>query len=424
MKSVVERFLSYIQYDTASDRWSETFPSSEKQKIFAQYLVEELKSVGVQDARMDEYGYVYGSIHANCSQSLPVIGLISHLDTVSEPDSFNIKPRIIHNYDGGDVLLNAEQGVVLSPEDYPNLRHYKGHDLIVTDGTTILGGDDKAGIASIISGVEQALSSGKPHGPFRFAFTPDEEIGRGTRYFDIKGFGADFAFTLDGGKFGDYQYENFNAAQIKIVVRGRLCHLRRGKSRGLVNAIKIAIEFQSMLPAFQDPANTERYEGFFHLDRFDGQVARAELLYRINDHDRKKFQKKKDLMNESATFLNRKYGAGTVEVSCEDLCYNMYDQIKDKLYILDRAKRAMRAAGAEPNSRPVRGFTDGAKLSYMGLPCPNLCMGSENAHSIYEFSSVQSLEGVCRMVYHLITDISPMVISSNGSTGCSLNARE
>ncbi len=408
MKSAAERFLDYIQYDTGSDRRSDTVPSTETQRVFAQYLAQELRSVGVEDARVDQYGYVYGSIPANCDQPLPVIGLIAHLDTVSEPASAGIKPRIIHNYNGEDVVLNQARNVVLRPADYPNLRQYKGHDLIVTDGTTILGGDDKAGAAAILSGVERALASGKPHGAFRIAFTPDEEIGRGTKYFDTAGFGADFAFTLDGGKLGDYQYENFNAAQVKAVIHGRMCHLGRGKSRGLVNSIQISIEFQSMLPVFQDPANTEGHEGFFHLDRFDGQVARTELLYRVNDHDWAKFQEKKDLMGEIAAFLNRKYGPGTVELTSEDLCRNMYDQLKDKLYLLERAKRAMRAVGAEPNPRPVRGFTDGAKLSYMGLPCPNLCMGSENAHSVYEFSSVQSLEGVSGMVYHLITDLSPM----------------
>lgn len=408
MKSVAERFLSYIQYDTGSDRLSDTFPSTEKQRVFAQYLAQELRSVGVEDARVDQYGYVYGSIPANCDQPLPVIGLIAHLDTVSEPPSSPIKPRIVHDYDGGDVVLNRERNIVLRPDDYPNLLQYKGHDLIVTDGTTILGGDDKAGVASIISGVEQALASGRPHCPFRIAFTPDEEIGRGTEHFDVERFGADFAFTLDGGKLGDYQCENFNAAQVKAVIHGHVCHLGRGKSRGLVNSIKIAMEFQAMLPVFQDPANTEGYEGFFHLDRFDGQVAHTELLYRINDHSREKFQEKKELMGEIAAFLNRKYGAGTVELTVKDLCYNMYDQLKDKLYILERAKRAIRAVGVKPNFRPVRGFTDGAKLSYMGLPCPNLCMGSENAHSVYEFSSVQSLEGVSEMVYHLITDTSFM----------------
>lgn len=406
MKTAAERFLDYIQHDTGSDRDSNTFPSTAGQKAFAQYLVDELRSVGVEDAYMDKYGYVYGTIPSRCDHPLPAIGLISHMDTVSVPPSFGINPRIIHNYDGGDVVLNREKNVVLRPADYPNLKEYKGHSLIVTDGTTILGGDDKAGIAAIISGVEQALASGRPHGPFRIAFTPDEEIGRGTKHFDMQGFGADFAFTLDGGKLGDFQCESFNGAQAKVVFHGHMCHLGRGKSRGLVNSMKIAMEFHTMLPPFQDPANTEGYEGYYHLDRFDGQVIRTELLYRINDHDREKFEEKKTTLREIAAFLNHKYGFGTVEVTIEDLYYNMYDQLKDKLYILDRVKRAMRAVGAEPNERPVRGSTDGAKLSYMGLPCPNICMGSENAHSIYEFSSVQSLEGVSQIVYQLITDTS------------------
>lgn len=407
MKTAAQRFLDYISYDTGSDSTSGTFPSTAKQKVFAAHLVQEMKELGISDAHMDEYGYVYGSVPSNCERKLPVIGLISHMDTVSDPPSAGIRPRIIRDYDGGDVVLNQEKEIVLRTADYPSLFTYQGQDLIVGDGTTILGGDDKAGIAAILTGVEQVLADGAPHGAFCIAFTPDEEIGRGTKYFDVEKFGADFAFTLDGGKLGDYQYESFNGAQAEVVICGRMCHLGRGKSRGLRNSIRIAMEFQSMLPVFEDPANTEKHEGYYHLDRFDGRVALTRLLYRINDHSREKFEQKKALLREIAGFLNRKYGEPVVQVSCEDICYNMYDRLKDKGYILDRVRRALCSIGVMPNERPVRGSTDGAKLSYMGLPCPNLCMGSENAHSIYEFSSVQALAGVSRMVCALLTDLTP-----------------
>lgn len=406
MKTAAQRFLDYISYDTGSDSTSESFPSTDKQKVFAAHLVQEMKEIGIQDAHMDSYGYVYGSIPSNCNRKLPVIGLISHMDTVSDPPCAGIRPRIVTHYDGGDVVLNQDKNILLKVEEYPSLASYKGQDLIVGDGTTILGGDDKAGIAAILTGVERVLSEGAEHGEFRIAFTPDEEIGRGTRYFDVKKFGADFAYTLDGGKLGDYQYESFNGAWAEVVVQGHMCHLGRGKSRGLRNSIQIAMEFQAMLPKFEDPVNTEKYEGYYHLDQIDGKVSRTAMQYRVQDHDYGKFEQKKQMLQEIATFLNKKYGDFVVTVTCEDMYYNMYDPLKDKPYIVERAKRAMESIGVVPHERPVRGSTDGAKLSHMGLPCPNLCMGSENAHSIYEFSSVQSLEGVSRMVYALMTDLS------------------
>lgn len=407
MRTAAKRFLDYISYDTGSDSTSDTFPSTAKQKVFAAHLVQEMRDIGIPTAHMDDFGYVYGFVPANCSRKLPVIGLISHMDTVSDPPCAGICPRVVENYDGGDVVLNQEKNIIMKGKDYPSLSTYQGQDLIVGDGTTILGGDDKAGIAAILTGVEQVLADGVLHGGICIAFTPDEEIGRGTLHFDVEKFGADFAFTLDGGKLGDYQYESFHGAQAEVIVQGRLCHLGRGKSRGLLNSIQIAMEFQAMLPVFENPANTEKYEGYYHLDRIDGRVACTRMLYRINDHSREKFQQKKAMLQHIADFLNKKYGDSVVEVSCKDQCYNMYDRLKDKGYILERIERALLSIGVKPNPRPVRGSTDGAKLSYMGLPCPNLCMGSENAHSIYEFSSVQSLEGVSRMVYALVTDLTP-----------------
>lgn len=407
MKTAAERFLEYVRYDTGSDRSSDAFPSTQKQKAFAAHLVSELHDAGVTDAYMDEFGYVYGFVPANCDAKLPIIGLIAHMDTVSDPPSGGVTPRVLPDYDGEDVVLDAKKGVVLRVSEYPSLASYKGQDLIVADGTTILGGDDKAGIAAIIAGAEQVIAGGEPHGAFRIAFTPDEEIGRGTQHFDVERFGADFAFTLDGGKLGDYQYESFNRAQANVTVKGHMCHLGRGKSRGLVNSMAIAMEFHAMLPVFANPGNTEGHEGYFHLDRFDGKVSKTEMLYYVNDHDREAFEEKKALLKDITDFLNRKYGAGTVKLACADLCYNMYDRLRDKLYILERIRRALLSIGVTPHERPVRGSTDGARLSYMGLPCPNLCMGSENAHSVYEFSSVQSLDDVSRMVYKLLTDLSP-----------------
>jgi len=412
MKTAAERFLKYIAYDTGSDRTSNTFPSTAKQKVFAEVLVQELKDIGVEEAYMDDYGYVYGFIHANCETKAPTIGLISHMDTVSDPASYGIKPRIVHDYDGGDVVLNAEKNIVLRPADYPSLATYKGQDLIVTDGTTILGGDDKAGVAAIITGLERVIAENLPHGEIRVAFTPDEEIGRGADHFDVEGFGADFAYTLDGGKLGHFQYESFNGATARVTVEGHMCHLGRGKSRGLVNANLIAMELHALLPVEQTPAFTEAHEGYFHLDRFDGKVSHAELQYRICDHDGEKFRRKKELLQQCADFLNQKYGAERIKVDCQDLYYNMFDKLEDKTYIIDRVKRALTSIGVEPFERPVRGSTDGARLSHMGLPCPNLCMGSENAHSIYEYSSVQSLAGVSRMVTALVTDLTEE-LSSN-----------
>lgn len=406
MKTAAERFLTYIAFDTGSDHNAQTFPSTAKQKEFAATLVDELKSIGIVDAKMDDYGYVYARIPSNVDYAVPTIGLIAHMDTVSEPQSFDIKPRIVYQYDGGDVVLNEEKEIMLRPSEYPSLYDYKGQDLIVTDGTTILGGDDKAGIAAIITGLERVLADNAQHGEIRIAFTPDEEIGRGTNYFDVAGFGADFAYTLDGGKLGHFQYESFNGASATVTIEGRVCHLGRGKSRGLINSMLIAMEFHGLLPVQQNPAYTEGHEGYFHLDQCDGSVSSTKMMYKICDFDRGEFQKKKDLFQEIAAFLNRKHERTLVRVECKDLYYNMHEKLKDKQYIIDRIKRALRSIGVEPFERPVRGSTDGSHLSHMGLPCPNLCMGSENAHSVYEYSSVQALEGVSNMVYALVTDLS------------------
>lgn len=409
MKTVLDRFLEYVRIDSGSDRTSQSVPSTPGQLVMGRLLAEDLRSAGVRDAYLDEStGCVYGSVEALEADGAPRIGLISHLDTVSDPACAGISPRLIERYDGGDIVLNADRGIVLSPSVYPNLKNYVGQTMIVSDGTTILGGDDKAGVASIISGVERVLSSGKPHVGFRICFTPDEEILRGTAHFDYDGFRVDYAYTLDGGPFGDYEYENFNTASADVTIRGHMCHLGRGKSRGLKNALNIAVELHSMLPKLEDPACVDGHDGFFHLSDLNGSVSEARMRYRICDHDRTIFEKRKQLLERIAETLNARYSAGTVELSVKDEVYNMYDGIRSRMYIVDRAREAIERAGGRPHPRPIRGSTDGAHLTQHGLPCPNLCMGSENAHSVYEFSSKESLEGVERMVFELLTDVRPI----------------
>ena len=411
MKTVLDRFLSYIAVNSGSDRESMTVPSTKGQLEMGKILVEELREIGLSDAFLDERS---GCVYASSGESgdpenagLPCIGLISHLDTVSDPSPAGIRPRLVPDYDGGDIVLNEEKQIVLRVKDYPNLKNYVGQTMIVTDGTTILGGDDKAGVAAIISGVEKVLSANVRHVPFRICFTPDEEIGRGTHHFDYDWFKADYAYTLDGGPFGDYEFENFNSASAKITIHGHMCHIGRGKSRGLKNALDIAVKLHGMLPALENPAFVDGHDGFYHLEEINGSVSQARMAYRISDFDRTLFEKRKQLLVRIVEALNAEYGEGTVELELQDTVYNMYDVLQDKMYTVERAKRAIEKAGGKPHPRPIRGSTDGSHLTRHGLPCPNLCMGSENAHSIYEFASKEALEGVSRMVYQLLTDLTP-----------------
>ena len=397
-----ERFLQYVLFDTTSCEENPHCPSTANQLTFANRLVEELHTLGVEDARVDENGYVYGSLPANCETDAPALGFISHMDTSPDASGAGVKPHIVKNYDGGDIVLNEKEHIVMSPARYPTLRDYVGQDLIVTDGTTLLGADDKAGIAEIMTLVEEIQRDKLPHGKLCFGFTPDEEIGRGADLFDVPGFGAQYAYTVDGGKLGELEYENFNAASATVTVHGLNIHPGDAKNK-MKNALLIGIQFQNMLPAAEIPACTEGYEGFQHLNRMSGDEEKTVLHYIIRDHDRQKFEAKKERFLRIAAFLNAEYGEGTVEVELTDSYYNMKEKIEpDHLYLIDLARSAMEEAGVKPEVVPIRGGTDGARLSYMGLPCPNLCTGGENFHGKYEFISIQSMEKVTDILIRIV----------------------
>lgn len=390
--SVLDRFLKYVSVGSQSDADSATVPSTPGQTELARLLAGELKDMGAQAELDDDSGIVYASIPSNVEGNVPVIGWVAHVDTAPGVSGSGVKPRIVRSYDGGDILLNPEQGMVLSPAVFPELTDYLGQDLVVTDGTTLLGADDKAGVAEIMDmAASFLLNPERPHGEIRIAFTPDEEIGRGTDAFDVARFGADFAYTVDGGALGEIEYENFNAASAVVTVQGSSIHPGSAKGR-MLNACLVLMEFQGMLPAFQNPAFTEGYEGFYHLDSLRGDVERAAAEYLIRDHDREAFERKKEFMQECAALLNRKYGEGTVKAEITDSYYNMKEKILPHMHLVEHARRAMEAVGVRPEIVPVRGGTDGAHLSFMGLPCPNLCAGGHNFHGKYEYVPVRSLE--------------------------------
>ncbi len=393
---VKERFLDYIRFDTQSDETTGTIPSTSKQKLLGAHLVEEMKKIGIEDAHMNEYGYVYGTVPANCERK-NTIGFIAHMDTSPDFSGENVKARIIENYDGKDIVLNEELGIVTSVKDFPNLTEHVGKTLIVTDGTTLLGADDKAGIAEILQAADELIHSDIPHGTVRIAFTPDEEIGSGTEKFDVPGFGCDFAYTVDGGTLGGMEYENFNGASARVTVTGRSVHPGSAKDK-LINASKIAMEFNSLLPAREVPENTEGYEGFAHLMSINGEIEHAELVYIIRDHDKEKLNARKEKFTLAAEFLNRKYGRELVHADVRDSYSNMKEMILPHMEIIDTAKEAMRRNGVEPNITPIRGGTDGAALSYMGLPCPNLCTGGENAHGKHEYAVLESMETIVKII--------------------------
>ena len=398
MEPVEKRFLRYVSYETTSDESSETCPSTANQKVLGAAIVEEMHSMGIQDARMDENGYVYGTVPGD--PSLPTIGLIAHMDTAPDASGANIRPRIVE-YNGGDILLNGEKGIYLRETDYESLKRNHGKHLIVTDGTTLLGADDKAGVAEILAAAEILLTQGGKHATLKIGFTPDEEIGRGADKFDVRGFGADYAYTADGGTVGEIEYENFNAASACVTFHGLNIHPGSAKDK-MVNSQYIAMEYQSLLPAAQKPEYTEGYEGFIHLTDMRGEVENSQLRYIIRDHDMAKFQEKKRLMTAAADFLNDKYGPGTVEIALRDSYFNMREKIEPCMEIVDRAKRAMALAGMEPKEVPVRGGTDGARLSYEGLPCPNLCTGGENYHGRFEYIPVEDMEQCVKMLVNIL----------------------
>ena len=400
MKSVSERFLRYVSFDTKSDENSETCPSTAKQKLLGAAIVEEMKAIGIADAYMDAHGYVYGTVPGD--QSLPTIGLIAHMDTAPDASGADIKPSIVE-YQGGDIVLNAEKNIVMKVADFPNLKNHVGKHLIVTDGTTLLGADDKAGIAEILTAAEYLIKNGGRHATIKLGFTPDEEIGRGADLFNVKDFGADYAYTADGGPIGELEYENFNAAGAKAVFHGRNIHPGSAKNK-MINSQYIAMEFQNMLPAAQKAEYTEGYEGFIHLTSMEGCVEETTLRWIIRDHDMAKFQEKKALMEAAAAYINSKYGQGTVELTMADSYFNMREKIEPCMYIVDRAKAAMEAVGIVPMEIPIRGGTDGARLSYEGLPCPNLCTGGENFHGLYEFIPVEDMEKCTEMLVKILTN--------------------
>ena len=400
--NAVERFLKYVTYDTQSDEHSQTTPTTEKQKVLGAALAEELNQLGLHNAHMDEFGYVYAWLPATPGcEGTPCVGLIAHMDTAPSAPGAGVTPRIVH-YEGGDIVLNDEKQILMRAAEFESLANYVGQDLIVTDGTTLLGADDKAGVAEIMSAVEYlTLHPEIPHGRIAVGFTPDEEVGSGADHFNVAGFGAAVAYTVDGGELGELEYENFNAASAHITVHGVNIHPGSAKNK-MKSAILMAVELVNMLPPAETPAHTEGYEGFFHLCEMSGDETTATLSYIIRDHDRAKFEARKACLTRVADYLNAKYGAGTVELDLNDSYYNMREQIEPHMYLIHRARAAMEAAGVAPLEVPIRGGTDGARLSYMGLPCPNLCTGGVNFHGVHEYIPVQALETMTQVLVNLV----------------------
>ncbi len=403
MRKAAELFLEYVTIDTQSDETTKTTPSTPGQRILANILAAQLEEMGAQEVVHDEaHGYVYATVPASPGcEDWPVLGWIAHMDTSPAVSGAGVKPQIVEQYDGGDILLNGEQQIYLRTEEFPEIKALKGQDLIVTDGTTLLGADDKAGVAEIMAAASYLLEHEElRHGKIRLGFTPDEEIGEGADHFDVSLFGADFAYTVDGGAFGELEDETFHAAGAKLTVQGISVHPGSAKGK-MKNAILIAQEFQSLLPVFDNPMYTEGREGFYHLDAICGTVEKTEAEYIIRDHDRKRFEEKKEFFCQCAAFLNEKYGAGTVSVQMQDSYRNMKEALEPYPQLIQAAGRILRQLGAEPRIVPIRGGTDGARLSFMGLPCPNLCTGGANFHSRYEYVSIQSMEKVTELLIRL-----------------------
>ena len=401
MENVKERFLRYIKIDTQSCDGVDSFPSTEKQLDLARLLEKELLEMGASDVSLDENGYLFATIPATSNKKTPVVGFISHMDTAPAYSGKGVNPQFAENYDGGELVLDAQKGITMSPAMFPSLLHYVGKELIYTDGSTLLGADDKAGVAEIMTFAQYLLTHPEiEHGEIKIGFTPDEEVGRGADFFDVARFGADVAYTVDGGELGEIEYENFNAAAGLVAVHGASIHPGSAKGK-MKNAILIGAEFESLLPAFDKPMYTEGYEGFFHLDRIEGDVENCRMEYIIRDHDAKKFEEKCRLFERAGAWLNEKYGEGTVDVTVTESYRNMREKVEPHMYLIDIAKKAMTNCGAEPKIVAIRGGTDGARLSYMGLPCPNLSTGGENFHGKYEFICTQSME----TMVDVLTDI-------------------
>ena len=398
MSKVVERFLNYIKYDTRSDENSESTPSTPNQIEFARMLAVELKSIGMENVSLDNNGYVMATLPSNMDRKVPTVGFIAHMDTSPEMPGKDIKAKIVENYDGGDIILNSEKNIVLSPKDFPELSSYIGKTLITTDGTTLLGADDKAGIAEIITAMEYLVDHPEiPHGTIKVCFTPDEEIGRGADHFDVEKFGADFAYTMDGGPLGELEYENFNAAGVKVVINGINIHPGSAKDK-MKNSMLIASEFINMFPKDETPSNSEGYEGFYHLVSINGSVERTELRYIIRDFGKDSFAERKAFVRRAGETLNQKYGEGTVEIEIKDQYYNMKEKIDEARHVIDIALEAMKAEGVEPKIKPIRGGTDGARLSFMGLPTPNIFGGGHNFHGRYEYIPTFAMEKAVEVI--------------------------
>ncbi len=402
MEKVVDRFISYSRIDTQSDENSDSCPSTISQLDLAKILKEEMEAMGLDEVNLDENGYLMATLPSNTQKQLPVIGFIAHMDTSPEMSGKNVNPQIVKNYDGKDITLNKSKNIVLSPDDFQDLKKYSGHDLITTDGTTLLGADDKAGIAEIITAIEYLLNEpGIEHGKIRIGFTPDEEIGRGADRFDINAFGADFAYTVDGGEEGELEYENFNAAMAVVDIEGRNVHPGTAKNQ-MINSIHLANEFNAMLPTQERPEHTDQYEGFYHLIDIKGEVEKSRIRYLVRDHDSKKFEEKKTLLRNITSFMNKKYGKKRVKLNLRDQYLNMRDIITEHYHVVELAEKAMKQAGVKPLVRPIRGGTDGARLSYMGLPCPNIFTGGHNFHGRFEFIPVIAMTNAVNTIINII----------------------
>ena len=400
--ALLERFLKYVSFDTQSDEESGVTPSSEGQMVFARYLQEELTGLGLQDVVLDANGYLYATLPANTDKELPTVGFIAHMDTSPDMSGKDVRPRIVRQYDGSDIVLCADEGIVLSPQQFPELLDHRGEDLIVTDGKTLLGADDKAGIAEIVSAMVYLQEHPEiKHGKIRIAFNPDEEIGLGAHKFDVEAFGCDWAYTMDGGEVGELEFENFNAAAAKVIIKGRNVHPGYAKNK-MVNSLRVANRFVSLLPAHEVPEHTEAYEGFYHLIGMSGEVEQTTLSYIIRDHDRARFEARKAEMARLTAFINAEYGEGTATLELKDQYYNMRQQIEPVMHIIDTAFAAMKAAGVEPRVKAIRGGTDGAQLSFKGLPCPNIFAGGLNFHGRYEFVPIQSMEKAMNVIVKIV----------------------
>lgn len=401
MEKILDRFLRYVAIDTQSDENSESQPSAAKELDLLKLLCKELNDMGVE-ATLDEYGYVMGTLPSNIDKKVPAIGFIAHVDTSPDASGANVKPQIIENYDGSDIALKGVPGLYLKPSEFPELLVHKGETIITTDGTTLLGADDKAGVAEIMNAVQYMVEHPEfKHGDIKIGFTPDEEIGRGVVKFDVKRFGADYAYTMDGGEIGELEFENFNAASAKIHIQGRNVHPGYAKDK-MKNAILIGMEFNDLLPIGQRPELTEGYDGFFHIISFKGSVEEADFGYLIRDHDRKKFEEKKELIEQCVKFINVKYGEGTATLEVKDQYYNMREQVEPYYFIVEKAVKAMEMAGVKPKIQPIRGGTDGANLSFKGLPCPNIFAGGMNFHGKMEFAPLENIEKASEVVLNII----------------------